>query len=72
MGRHFLGGLLIFSWGDGGGRESPRAWSAGSVAGRHTLSNSPFCFISYIVQWKFRYNMSSGRREGGPRPQYPG
>jgi hypothetical protein len=44
MGRHFLGELLIFSWGGGGGRESARARSAGSVAGRHALSNSPILF----------------------------
>ena len=46
-GETFLGGLLIFSWGGGGGRESARARSAGSVTGRHTLSNRPILF--YII-----------------------
>ncbi len=50
MGRHFLGGLLIFFLGGGGGRESARARSAGSVAERHALSNSPIlCYITYCA-----------------------
>jgi hypothetical protein len=41
MGRHFWVGRGCFSWGGGGGRESSRARSAGSVAGRRALSNRP-------------------------------
>jgi hypothetical protein len=37
----------VFSWGDGGGRESARARSVGSVAGRRALSNSPI--LVYII-----------------------
>ncbi len=71
MGRHFWVGRGCFSWGGGGGRESARARSAGSVAGRHALSNSPFfCYILYVEQWKFRCSISSGHREGGPRSSF--
>jgi hypothetical protein len=45
MGKHFLGGLLIFSWGDPGTRERVRARSAGSVVGRHSLSSNPILFF---------------------------
>jgi hypothetical protein len=71
MGRHFLGGLLIFFLGGGGGRESTRSRSAGSVAGRRALSNIPFCVILYIAQWKFRCSISSGHRERWPRSSMP-
>jgi hypothetical protein len=57
MGRHFWVGRGYFSWGDGGGRESARTWSAGSVAGRHTISNSPIFFDIY-------YMLSSGSFAG--------
>jgi hypothetical protein len=57
-GETFLGGLLIFFL--GGGRESARAQSAGSVAGRHTLSNIPilfyiiYCAVEFLLQHVFR------------------
>ncbi len=60
MGRHFLGGLLIFSWGGGEGRESARARSVGSVTGRLALSNSPillyiiYCAVEVSLQDVFR------------------
>ncbi len=53
MGRHFLGGLLIFSWGDGGGKEIARSLDDAR------FQTAPFCFILYIVQWKFHCIMSS-------------
>ncbi len=47
-GETFLGGLLIFFLGERGrGRESARARSAGSVAGRRALSNNPI--LLYIT-----------------------
>jgi hypothetical protein len=49
-GETFLGrtyNVDVFSWGDGGGRESARSRSVGSVAGRHALSNSPI--LLYII-----------------------
>jgi hypothetical protein len=51
MGRHFLGGLLIFSWGGGAGRESDRSRSERSVDGQHAISNSPILFyVIYCVE----------------------
>jgi len=47
LGRHFWVGRGCFSWGDGGARESVRETSAGSVAGRRALSNSPI--LLYII-----------------------
>ena len=49
MGRHFWVGRGCFFLGGGGGRESARARSAGSVAGRRALSNRPIFFLLYII-----------------------
>jgi hypothetical protein len=49
MRRYFWVGYGCFSWGDGGGRETTRACSVGSVTGRRTLSNSPIYVIYYML-----------------------
>jgi hypothetical protein len=49
MGSHFWVGCGCLSWGSRGGRESDRSCSAGSVAGRLTLSNSPIYVIYYML-----------------------
>jgi hypothetical protein len=35
------------------------------------FQTTPFCFILYIEQWKFRWSMSSGHRERWPRSSMP-
>ncbi len=45
MGRRFWVGRGCFSWGGGGGRESSRSWSAGSVAGRFKQTH----FVIYYM-----------------------
>jgi hypothetical protein len=46
-GETFLGRTWMVFLGDGGGRESTRVRSAGSVAGRLTISNRPI--LLYII-----------------------
>ncbi len=46
MGRHFWVGRGCFFLGYGGGRESARSRSAGSVTGRPTFSNRPILICS--------------------------
>ncbi len=59
-------------WGSGGGEEELQdAQCRDDVTMfRRTMRipNSPVCmYILYVGQWKFRFNMSSGHHEGGPR-----
>ncbi len=56
IGRHFWVGRGCFSWGGGGGRESARARSTGSVAGRLVISNNP------IGQTRALFQVSTKRR----------
>jgi hypothetical protein len=63
-GETFLGRTwMFFSWRDGGGRESVRERSAGSVAGRHTFPNSPI--LLYIIYCAVEVSLQdeSGNRE---------
>jgi hypothetical protein len=54
MGRHFLGGLLIFLWGTGGEEKAPGHGQQGRSLDDTRFQTVPFCFILYIAQWKFR------------------
>jgi hypothetical protein len=72
-GETFLGRLLIFFFGGAGdGKRNSRARNAETMrrcfAGRCEFRTALcVCYILYVGQWKFRCNMSSGHREGGPR-----
>ncbi len=61
MGRRFWVGRGCFFLGGRGGKRK----SQGTDDTR--FQTDPFCYILYVKQWGFRYSMSSGHREGGPR-----
>jgi hypothetical protein len=58
----------MFFLGVGGGQEkAPGHGQEGRSLDDEHFQTAPFCYILYVDQWGFRYRMSSGHREGGPR-----
>jgi hypothetical protein len=69
-GETFLGGLLIFFL---GGRGDKRKKAQGHGKQGRSLDDArfqtvPFCYILYIVQWKFRCSMRQTIAKGVPDP----
>jgi hypothetical protein len=59
---------MFFSGGDGGGEEELQGTTAETFSQDDASSKQPFYVIYYILRSGFfRWNMSSGHREGGPR-----
>ncbi len=65
-----MGRLWIFFLGGRGGKRKHRSGSAGSVAGRHTLSNSLIYVIYYMLS-SGGFTAASGHRDGVLDPQCP-
>jgi hypothetical protein len=59
MGRHFWVGCGFFSWGDGGGQEETQGQRLLSRfrSMTRTSEQSFLCYILYIDQWRFHYNI---------------
>jgi len=72
-GEAFLGGLLIFSGGEGKGEEELQDTTAEAFSQDDASSKQPcLYFILYIQQWKFRCSMRQTIANGGPDPRCPG
>jgi hypothetical protein len=60
----FLGWVVDFFLGGAGEEEkAPGHGQQGRSLDDKRFQTDPFCFILYIVRWRFRCSMSSGHRE---------
>jgi hypothetical protein len=67
-GETFLGRTWMFFLGESGGEEKlPGHSQQGRSLDDTRFQTAPFCYILYVDQWGFRFSMSSGHREVGPR-----
>jgi hypothetical protein len=63
----YLDFRLFFLGGTGGEEKAPSHGQQGRSLDDEYFQTSPFCYVLYVEQWGFRYIMSSGHLEGGPR-----
>ncbi len=71
-GETFLGRTwMFFSGGGGGGEQELQGTTAEAFSQTTRVPNSPFMFILYIAQWKFRCSMRKDIANGGLDPWLP-
>ena len=71
MGRHFGWVVDFFLGGAGEGKRSSRARLLRRFSQTTRVPNSPYMFILYIAQWKFRCSHAKGHRERWSRSSMP-